>query len=167
MEEYLGVVVEPWELDGERHDRVHDGLYGFDEKCIVTRDAGRYAAGAFDLVEVEDFPSYWEESGKTRMFVAGDPEATVDLFSEVEVSSEEVSFEMYTVSGFVDYPGTGEVLKDEIRSMLPFQERRNLVEENTVFEMLEEMGVPEADVIRLGDVAQPPDRSRYYSNTSV
>ena len=163
MAEYLGVVIEPWNMDSSRHDRIHDAIYGFEEKCMVSQDTEKYGAGVFDLVEAEDFSSYWQEADPDQMFVAGDSQVTVELFKDMEISSEEVSFETYTVRGFVNYPETGEVFRDELRSMFPFQERNNLVEENTAFEMLEEMGVPDADVRHLGEVARPPEKSRYYT----
>lgn len=163
MEDYLGVLVEPWEINSSRHDRIHDALYGFEEKCIVSQEVEQYGSGFFDLVEVEEFPTYWQKTDADRMFVAGDSETTFELISGMEVSSEDISFEAYTVKGFVNYPGTGEVFRDELRSLFPFQERENLVEQNTSFEMLEEMGVPDAEVKNLTDIARPPERSRYYS----
>ena len=165
MEEYLGVFVEPWEMNSSRHDRIHDAMYGFDEKCMVSEDPGKYETGVFDLVEAQEFSTYWQQSDADRIFVAGDPETTFDLVSGMDISSEEIGFETYTVRGFVNYPETGEVFRDELRSMFPFQERKNLVEENTAFEMLEEMGVPDADVRHLTEIAKPPERSMYYAET--
>lgn len=164
---YLGVVIEPWELDSTRHDRIHDALYNFEEKCMVSEDPEKYGEGVFDLVETGELSSYFEESEADTMFVAGNYEMVVELFSSMDLSSEEVSFERYTVSGFVERPGRREILKDEVRSMLPFQERNTLVEDNAAYEALEEMGMRDAEVVQLSQVAQPPENSRYYSNPSM
>lgn len=101
------------------------------------------------------------------MFVAGDQQYVIEFFEDLDIDSDEIVYENYTVSGFTNAPTTKQVLKDEVRSMLPFQERKTLVDENTAFQTLERMGVPEADTMFLREVADPPERSRYYSNTSV
>jgi hypothetical protein len=167
MDRYLGVIVEPWEIDSKRHDKMYDAFYKFEDKCIVSGEPEQYGQGFFDVVGTDELYSYLEDAGAGEMFIAGDPDATVELISDMDVSSEEVAFERYTVSGFVERPDKREVLKDEIRSMLPFQERTSLVEENAAYETLEDMGVPDAEVMHLTEVAQPPKNSRYYSNTSV
>jgi len=167
MEEFLGVFVDPWNVKGARHDKIHDALYGFDEKCVVSENAEKYGVGRFDLVDYDDFSEYWSSTESDNILVAGDLESTVDFISEIDVSSEDLAFERYTISGIVERPHTKEVLYDEIRSMFPFQERKSLVDENTAYKALEEMGVPEADVVSLTDVASPQKDSHYYSDTLV
>ena len=167
MEEFLGVFVEPWDVNGARHDKIHDALYGFDEKCVVSDDVERYGLGRFDLVGYDDFSEYWSSTDADKMLVAGDLESTVDFISDIDVTGDELAFEKYTVSGIVDRPDTREILFDEFKAMLPFQERSRMVEENTAYEALEEMGVPEADVVHLTSVASPPKDSHYYSDTFV
>jgi len=163
MEEYLGVIVEPWDIENNtRHNKIYDALYGFEEKCVVSDDIEKYGGGDFDIVGYSEFSSYWENSSAEQILMAGDLQSTVDLVSDLDISPDDLNFENYTVKGLVERPQTGEVLIDELKSMLPLQERRQLVKENTAFERLEEMEVPQADTIHLQEVAKPPERTIYF-----
>jgi hypothetical protein len=165
MDEFVGVFVEPWEVNSTRADKIHDALYGFDKKCVVSDVVDRYGAGHFDIIRYDDFSEYRKSSGADGVFIAGDLDGARRLLDDADIPGEDIVFEEYTVRDFVEYADTKDVFLDEIRSMFPFQERNELVEDNNPFNILEEMGVENADTAALNDVARPPSRSPYYSNT--
>jgi hypothetical protein len=165
--EYLGVIVEPNEIEGHRTGRMQEALYGFDEKCFLTGDTESYGRGAFDIVGYEDFEDYWSSADAEQMFVAGDQQYVVEFFKDLDLESSEIVFENYSIRGSANTPTAKQVLKDEVRALMPFAERKTLVDENTAAQTLDKIGVPEADTKSLGEVADPPERSRYYSKTSV
>lgn len=82
--------------------------------------------------------------------------------NESDIPEGDLAFEEYTVRDFVDYAETRDVLLDEIRSMFPFQERKSIVQENNAVDVMGDMGLENAEVLSLTDVARPPSRSPYY-----
>lgn len=149
MEDYVGVIVEPWELEDSftgYSDTAMHHLHDLDRKCLLVEDTSLYGEGEFDLVAYEDFSDY---VGEDPAFITGDPEMAAeaaDLIDHGDVVLDENVF----VRGAVDAPSSKRTLKEEALSLIPMYEpERQNVEVTTSEDVLRALGLEDADIMPL------------------
>ena len=149
MEDYLGVLVEPQQLD-RRDNRYSDvaihHLRALDKKCLLVGDTSTYAEGEFDLVGYEEFQDYVDDR---TAFITGSPEKIEEVAGMLE--SDQVVLDQNIFSrNAVKLPSNKQLLKEEALSLIPMYEpERQHVEVTTSEDVLRELGLEDADLMPL------------------
>ena len=149
MEEYIGVIVEPQQLD-RRLSRYSDAamhhLYELDKKCLLVEDQSTYAEGEFDLVGYEEFQDYVDDR---PVFITGSPKKIEEVAGMLESSQVVLDQNIFSRDA-VEVPSNKEVLKEEALSLIPMYEpERQHVEVKTSEDVLRELGLEDADLMPL------------------
>lgn len=149
VEEYIGVIVEPQQLDrrsAEYSDTAMHHLYELDKKCLLVEDQSSYAEGEFDLVGYEEFQDY---VGDRPAFITGSPEKIEEVAGMLD--SKQVVLDRHIFSrGTIEVPSNKQVLKEEALSLIPMYEPdRQHVEIRDSEDVLRELGLEDADLMPL------------------
>lgn len=146
MEDYTGVLVEPWEIQsefGRYADSVMMNMLSLDKRCIVSESVSKYPAAAFDVVTYEGLEAYVDE-GK-QVFISGIPESVERAVNEM--NHPEVTVDENILSNTaVETPSTRRMWAEEISSMVPMYEPdREHVSVVDTKEILSELGMDDVE----------------------
>ncbi|MFB6242346.1 MAG: hypothetical protein ABEJ36_06125 [Candidatus Nanosalina sp.] len=152
--EYLGAVVdlgEPY-----RFDALNDVIMRADtlEKCYVVDDAEMHEPGAFDIVEVDEFGEYWEESRADEIFIGGNINEVFEVLDGNGVDPGVVNFDEGSVPENVESPSKSDILKEQLSRLVPGRSYKVDVDLTTSRDVLEEAGYGESDIMTLGEFAR-------------